>query len=116
MIAFYTSLLRFVAARTPGGDDRVDTMMAILRAAADSFDATGSFTATDLNLTARAFAGMAAMLQKQILPEAVANGHAEAERDIRWAVDTAMDAVNLLLRQATFDDTQPVTLTVVNRE
>jgi hypothetical protein len=100
--AFYANLLRFVAARTDRADPRTAAMMAALEAAAEEIAATGSFTVAPdrLDLTARAFAGVAAFLQKQILPEAVAHGHHDSERQIRWAVDTAMDAVNTLLARA----------------
>lgn len=100
MYAFYTRILRFVAARSDHTDPRIATMMALLLQAADAIDVDGRFTATELDLTARAFAGVAAMLQKQILPETTANGHAEAERQIRWAIDTSMEIVNGLLHKS----------------
>lgn len=99
---FYVAALRFVASKTHYVDGRVADMMQALGATADSIEKAGSFTvpADKLELTARAFAGVAAFLQKQILPEAVAEGNKAGETQIRWAIDSAMEAVNLLLSHA----------------
>ena len=114
MYAFYTRILRFVAARSDCSDPRIAAMMALLCQAADAIDVDGAFVASELDLTARAFAGVAAMLQKQILPETVANGHAEAERQIRWAVDTSLETVNALLyKSSTGGGSVTVTLPAV---
>ncbi len=109
---FYAATLRFVAAKLTEGDPRTAPMVVQLRAAARSFEADGVATIAsgDLEVAARAFAGVAAFLQKEILPETVAHGHADAERQVRWTVDAAMEAVNLLLRAAALDGRPPVTL------
>ena len=77
---FYAATLRFVAAKLPGGDARTEAMVVQLQAAARSFEAAGSATIApgDLEVAARAFAGVAGFLQKEILPETVAHGHVEA--------------------------------------
>jgi len=97
---FFAAILRFVANRGDRADAAVRETLDILSAAADSFDSSGVFTVPPdrRDLAARAFAGFAAFLQKQILPETVANGHAGAERQIRWSVDAAMEAVNQLVK------------------
>ena len=111
---FYANLLLFVARRTEAGDERTRTLMAILERAAQSFAATGFYDvpATETDLTARALAGVAAFLQKQILPETVAAAHSDAEAQIRWAIDSAMDGVNTLLSRAGLGLAQDITLTL----
>lgn len=110
---FLARILRYVASRSDRGDPQVAPLMEALEAAATDFAAAGTSMVQPerLELTARAFAGVAGFLQKQILPEAVAHGNAEGERQIRWAVDTAMAAVSLLLsRAAAPGPRQPVEL------
>ncbi|MDO8607961.1 MAG: hypothetical protein Q7R40_15615 [Phaeospirillum sp.] len=99
---FYAAMLRFVANKTEAADPGAHAMMAELRAVADAASAGPRVTvaADRLELAARAFAGFAAFLQKQILPEAVALGNAGAEAQLRWAVDVAMAGVNTLLGRA----------------
>lgn len=100
-------MLRFVASRTERSDRRIAAMLDLMLDAAQEFEESGVFrlTAEQVPLAARAFAGVAAFLQKQILPPAVSAGNASGERQIRWAVDTAMASVNsLLTRAATTDD------------
>ena len=110
----FAATLRFVARQPHGGDAQTAAMMALLEQAAAALEADGSFAvaADDLTLTARAFAATAALLQKQILPEAVAHGHASAAAQIRWSVDAAMETVTLLLREAAAGASRPVTVTV----
>ncbi len=106
-------MLRFVANKSSGLDDpRSQAMMAELRLAAEAADAGSRVTVTAdrLELAARAFAGFAAFLQKQILPEAVAHGHAPAEAQLRWAVDTAMAMVSTLLTRASLEERGDVDL------
>ncbi len=112
--AFYSSMLRFVAARlaTPEADPRTKAMMAALRRAADDFDTGARHTVAmgELELTARAFAGVAGFLQRSILPEALAHGNTAGERQVRWAVDAAMTTVNTLLARAALPDGADVTI------
>ena len=94
-ISFFAAMLRFVATKTEAsgpGDPRTQAMMAELRLAAAAVEAGSPVTVTAdrLELAGRAFAGFAGFLQKQILPEAVALGHGQAEAQLRWAVDAAM--------------------------
>ncbi len=110
---FYTGLLRFVAAKADPRDTATAAVMAHLAPLADEIDrAGGVFTVApaDLATTARAFAGVAGFLQKQILPEAVAHGHAEVERRLRWSVDASMEAVRILLVHAAEGAGQAVTV------
>lgn len=97
--AFYANTLRFVAGKTERTDGRVAAMMAALEQAADSVEAKGAVTVApaDRELTARAFAGIAGFLQKQILPEVVAAGNGDGEAQVRWSIDTSMELVNRLL-------------------
>jgi hypothetical protein len=108
--SFYAAILRFVAAKTERVDERVAGMMDELTAAAGQIEAGGRFQVAGdrLELTARAFAGVAGLLQKSILPEAVAHGNAAGETQIRWAVDAAMEAVSLLLSRAALQKGEPV--------
>jgi hypothetical protein len=111
--AFFAAMLRFVAAKTltiQGCDPRTTSMMAVLGEAARAAERgeAPQFEAERLELAARAYAGFAAFLQKQILPEAVAHANAGGEAQVRWAVDTAMETVNLLLSKAALGDGQAV--------
>lgn len=113
--AFYAAMLRFVAGKTESAqpdDLRTQAMMAILRRAARAAEAgTPLVTASDdLEVAARAFAGFAGFLQKQILPEAVAHGNTVGEAQIRWSVDTAMATVNTLLSRAALPERGEVTI------
>lgn len=111
-LTFYFKLLRFVADKTERNDPRVAAMMDLLVDAADAFEAAGAYRlpADRLPLAARAFAGVAAFLQRQILPSVVADQNTAGERQIRWAIDTAMASVNSLLMQATAVEGASVTL------
>ncbi len=110
--AFYSAMLRFVAAKTGAAaqDARTAEMMAVLRRIADRVEHEPDFEVAgdSLELTARAFAGFAAFLQKSILPEAVAHGNQAGEAQIRWSVDSAMDAVNTLLSRAALQEGRAV--------
>ncbi|OAN53202.1 hypothetical protein A6A04_14410 [Paramagnetospirillum marisnigri] len=112
--AFYAAMLRFVADKTESAapDDRTRAMAAILRGAAQaSQDGQPLTVASDaLETTARALAGFAAFLQRQILPEAVAHANTVGETQIRWSVDTAMAAVNTLLTRAALPERGDVTI------
>lgn len=103
---FYAGILRFVAGKTERNDPRITAMMALLEKAAGEIETQGSFdvAAESLELTARAFAGVAGFLQKQILPEVVAAQNQAGEAQIRWAIDNAMEAVNTLLSRAALAD------------
>lgn len=106
----FAAMLRYVAGKTERGDPRIEAMMDLLGMAATGIETSGAFLvpADRLELGARAFAGVAAFLQKQILPEAVSEGNAAGERQIRWAVDSAMAVVNTLLSRAAAGDGQAV--------
>lgn len=108
--AFYANILRFVAQRADRSDLQVAAMMDELSAAADEMAAHGKVTvaADRLNLAARAFAGIAGFLQTRILPETIAHGNAAGERQVRWAVDSSMAAMNLLLSVAATGATDAV--------
>jgi len=98
-------MLRFVAGKleqSQAADPRAATLAGILREAAGHAEAaTPMIVAADrMELTARAFAGFAAVLQKQLLPEAVAHGNRAGEAQIRQGVESAMAAVSLLLSRA----------------
>jgi hypothetical protein len=100
--SFYVAILRFIARKTERSDPKVAQMMDALLQAAAEIEASGRFTvaAEQLETTARAFAGVGAFLQRQILPEVVAEINDSGERQVRWAVDAAMGAVNTLLARA----------------
>ncbi|EME70918.1 hypothetical protein H261_05899 [Paramagnetospirillum caucaseum] len=108
--AFFSAMLRFVAAKTEAAaqDARTAEMMAVLRRIAGTVEQGAEFEVAGnrLELTARALAGFAAFLQKSILPEAVAHGNQTGEVQIRWSVDTAMDAVSTLLSRAALQEGQ----------
>lgn len=107
---FYASILRFVAQRADRTDGQVAAMMDELSAAADEVAEHGKVTVAGdrLALAARAFAGIAGFLQTRILPETIAHGNAAGERQVRWAVDSSMEAMNLLLSVAATGAADPV--------
>lgn len=112
---FFSATLRFVALKTENSDQaaadpRTRAMMAALRNIAATVESGDGFEVAGdaLELTARALAGFAGFLQKSILPEAVAHGNHSGERQIRWSVDAAMDAVNALLARAALQEGRPV--------
>ncbi|WP_157231199.1 hypothetical protein [Kiloniella laminariae] len=115
---FYIAYLRFLAKRTERINDEVAEMMDILGSVADQIEAgqaeTGQaetgpaegkpvafvLSAVQLRLGARALAGVAGFLQKQILPEVVANQNSAGERDVRWVIDTSMALTSKILMHA----------------
>lgn len=89
---FFAACLRFVARRTDAATPELAALMADLEAIAAGVEAEGALIVgrDRFKGAARALAGVAAMLQQQILPEAVAAGDAGAERRVRWMIDAAM--------------------------
>ncbi|WP_217696102.1 hypothetical protein [Insolitispirillum peregrinum] len=77
-------------------------MMDVLLAIASQVEAQGSYTvkAGDLRLAARALAGVAGLLQKHVLPEVVAAGNGRGEAQVRWTIDTSMEAMTILMTHA----------------
>ena len=126
--AFYTAHLRFLADRTERINAEVAEMMDILQAVAAQIEAepsetpaggdkvvTAGFTlkAAQLRLGARALAGVAGFLQKQILPEVVANQNTVGERDVRWVIDTSMALTSKILMHAEITkDAEDLTLSL----
>ena len=113
--SFFAAMLRFIANKSASSgldDPRTEAMMAELRHTAQAVESGAPITvaAERLELAARAFAGFAAFLQKQILPEAVADGNTQAEAQLRWAVDTAMAMVSTLLTRASLEEQSDVSL------
>lgn len=105
-------MLRFVARKTDRSDLRIAAMMEILLEAADRFEANGKLTLSPerQTLAARAFAGVAAFLQQQILPSVVSEQNTVGERQVRGAIDRAMTTVHALLSHAASIDGRPVCL------
>jgi hypothetical protein len=97
---FYASILRFVSSTATRTDPRVAAMMDCLEQAADYIDADGYFRVEidQRELYARALAGVAAFLQERILPETIGEENKEAETQVRWAVDTSLEALNQILK------------------
>lgn len=78
---FYIAQLRFVARTTERVDPQVAEMMDELARIADSIETEGyAFTvpAGRLRVAGRALAGLAGLMQQQILPEVVADGNSRA--------------------------------------
>lgn len=116
---FFASMLRFVAGRIEGAEagaaeSRTAAMAASLHRIARAAESGGDFEVPGdgLEIAARALAGFAALLQKSILPEAVAHGNRTGEVQIRWSVDAAMEAVNTLLARAALQEGMPVRITL----
>lgn len=109
---FYADLLRFVAGRSDRSDPAVAAMMQALGGYAAEIESSGAVTVApaELAAAARAFAGVAGLLQRLILPEAVAAGHTAVEARIRWSVDASMELVRTLLAHAAEGATAPVTV------
>ena len=99
---FFAACLRFVARRTDSSTPELAALMADLDALAEGVEAEGALIVPKARLkgAARALAGVAGMLQQQILPEAVASGDAGAERRVRWMIDAAMTGMAALTAQA----------------
>ncbi|MEO0036567.1 MAG: hypothetical protein RLZZ501_2590 [Pseudomonadota bacterium] len=98
------AMLRFVARKTAAddADPRTRALAALLDRAAARLEQDGRLDDGEdpPELAARAFAGFAAFLQRQILPEAVAHANATGERQVRFAIDLAMENVHRLLTAA----------------
>lgn len=97
---FYAAILRFVASTATRTDPRVVAMMENLECAATEIETSDGFAVIEdqREICARALAGVAAFLQERILPETIADQNAEAEAQVRWAVDASLDALNQILR------------------
>lgn len=100
--AFYAAQLRFIARTTDRSDAAVAAMMDDLGRIADAVERQGTFTvpAARLRPAARALAGVAGFLQQHILPEVVAAGNARGEAQVRWVIDTSMEAMATLMSHA----------------
>lgn len=109
---FYIALLRFVARKTEAVDDNVREMLTVLNHLADDLEPGGEavIAGDQLAVAARGLAGTAAFLQKQILPEAIAHGNAEGEAQLRWAIDTSMATMTMLMTQQSQFPGEAVTL------
>lgn len=97
--ALYVAHLRFVARTTARVAPEVEAMMAALDDIAGQVEEKGgayTVPAGRLRVSARALAGVAGFLQQHILPEAVAAGNVAAEAQVRWVIDTSMEAVAAL--------------------
>jgi len=103
---FFAACLRFVARRTEATTPDLAALMADLEAMAVGVEAEGELIVPQARLkgAARALAGVAGMLQQQILPEAVAAGDAGAERRVRWMIDAAMTGMAALTAHAESTD------------
>ena len=97
---FYAAILRYVASTADRADPRVSAMMECLEQAADHIDSDGSIRveASQRELFSRALAGVAAFLQQRILPETIADQNKQGEAQVRWSVDTSLDAVTRILQ------------------
>jgi len=109
---FYIGYLRFVAGKTPRESAEIDAMMQALDGIADQIEEAGEFCALpdQLEIQARALAGLASLLQQQILPEVVADQNSRAEAQIRWAIDTSMTLMGRLTVAADTGDHDPATV------
>ena len=106
--AFYAAQLRFAAMKTERSDDDVSDMMDQLQAIADQIDQGEKFEvkASHMRSAARALAGVAGFLQKQILPEVVAAGNAIGEAQVRWTIDTSMSLMATMMTHAEMTNDQ----------
>ena len=106
--AFYAAQLRFAASKTERANDEISNMMDQLQAIADQVDAGPSFTvkAQGLRAAARALAGVAGFLQKQILPEVIAAGNEIGEAQVRWTIDTSMSLMATMMTHAEMTNDQ----------
>ena len=111
---FYTAMIRFITHHSDRSDARVDGMMQCLDHVAECIEDQGVILVPwELReLTARSLAGMAALLQEQVLPSAVADNNRAGEMQIRWAVDTSMEAMTFLLRVVAEGQDGPATVTL----
>ena len=106
--AFYAAQLRFAASKTERSDDEISDMMDQLHLIADQIDDGEKFEvkAAGMRAAARALAGVAGFLQKQILPEVVAAGNAIGEAQVRWTIDTSMSLMATMMTHAEMTNDQ----------
>ncbi len=99
---FYAGYLSFVAKRTAPTTAEIRQMMEELYNIADILEVDITFTVkkNELRITARAFAGLAGFLQKNILPEAKDKRNTIGELQIRWVIDTSMELMSNLMVHA----------------
>ncbi len=99
---FFIAHLRFVATKTERITPEVGVMMDVLASIADQVERGGCFRieGENLRIAARALAGLAGFLQKQILPEVVAAKNILGERQVRWVIDTSMEMTASLTMHA----------------
>jgi hypothetical protein len=99
----FAAILGFVAVRMPVAPDTpAAEYRKVLRALQAEIVATGRgrVAPAERERTARALAGIAGFLQREILPETIAHANPAAECQIRAAIDTAMGAVTTLMTAA----------------
>lgn len=113
---FFTAQLRFVANRTERESQDIVCMMEKLLSIADHIDEKNKFffvAENDLQMTARALAGVAGFLQQHILPEVTAAGNAKGETQVRWTIDTCMAIMAQLTSHAELaTDSHGITVTL----
>jgi len=99
---FLAGFLKYVGDTTQRETPEISEMMDELLRAADELKQTGQITVPEdrLHLAARAMAGVAGFLQKQILPEVVAAENEKGQIQVRWVIDTSMAAMGQLLGHA----------------
>lgn len=99
---FYAGYLSFVANRTTPTTDEIRQMMEVLDDIAEILRVDSTFTVkkNKLRITARAFAGLAGFLQKNILPEVTNKRNTIGELQIRWVIDTSMELMSNLMVHA----------------
>ena len=109
---FFAGILRFVASTSERSDPRVATMMECLDRAAAQIDATGTIAIPydQREFYARALAGVAGFLQKNILPETIAEENKQAEAQVRWVIDTSMECMTKILQAQSAQNTDDLTL------
>ena len=111
---FYVGLLRFISSEADRREPRVDAMMQCLDHIATCAEAGDTFTVTvdKRELASRALAGVAALLQKQVLPEVIAYHNTKGEIEIRWAVDASLASMGEILKAQAAQLDGPLTITL----
>ena len=96
---FFAGYLKYIGSTTERETPEIDEMMDELLRAADQLKQFSKIEVPHdrLEIAARAMAGVAGFLQKQILPEVIAAGNEKGEVQVRWVIDTAMELMGLLL-------------------
>ena len=99
---FYAGYLRFVAENTTLNSPEIQDMMAELNYIAKILENNTMFTVekNKLLMTSRALAGVAGLLQQQILPEIIEAGNTSGEIQIRWVINTSMNIMSNLMVHA----------------